>query len=288
MFSGRLRGYVPVEHRSDPGDKISLKPKQKIRARVLSVQGGLKFTLKNSLISSKLPILMSRGDATIHSTHDGTVFKIFKAGVAIRYFNNVEGWIPAGLLNRDLADKNWNFVVGQTITTVIKKVDINGRNEIVVAPVNTIIGQAQSRDTGYNIGDMVRCVATDSSVDGVHLRVVKDNMDECSGFLPANHMAPCAQVGGLLAAKTVAGDKFSAVVFATYPGLTLSTTFVPDKVYTFDEIQTGTVIVCSVVKITDNHLEVTLPIKDHRKLGRISIGEAEKVFYLFIQLLNIF
>ncbi|KAJ8683691.1 hypothetical protein QAD02_019483 [Eretmocerus hayati] len=263
---GNIFGSVPPDHISDPGSREKLKIGQTVKARILEKSENLFFTLKKSLIDTKLPILSKIEDAKVNSTHDGSVMKIRDQGVLVRFFGNVKGWIPKRFLDKRIESLKWNMVVGQTIPVVIKDVKL-GENKLTLAPTNLqIIGSSK-----YKIGDLVEGVVIDSSINGVNLKL-NDN-DGLVAFLPAGHMAPCLEVGQLLAAKTVAGDIFPAVVFSTRPSVILTSTFAPATVQRVKDLNIGDTLLCSVKRIHKESVKVLMPINKCSKYGTIPISK---------------
>ena len=163
------------------------------------------------------------------------------------------------------------------MTVVIKSIN-HEENKLTLAIFN---GKNVS-EIKYKIGDVVEGVVTDSSTDGVHLRLKNSGDDECqTAFLPAGHMAPCYEVGKLLAAKTVSGDVLSAIVFSTRPCLILSTTFAPEITYKINDINAGNSVLCSVKMIHKESLKVLLPIEKCTKYGTVPInrvGNIESIY----------
>lgn len=262
--AGKVLATVPPEEVTDPGLVNNLKSGQTVEARVLSsTTEKVWVTLKKSLIESNLPILTSVEEAKADSTHDGTVINISKNGVLVRFFNNIKGLIPKFYLNPQTASLNWNVVVGQTITTIIKKVNLQN-NRITLS----LIKNKKKAITKYKIGDTVEGIVTDSTPDGVHIQLKNDGED-VAAFLPSSHMSPCPEVGKILATKIVAGDKLSAKVFSKNPSIILSTIFAPEKIYKIEDLNTGDLIICSVVKIHKDNVKVLLPISNCSKYGTI-------------------
>lgn len=269
---GNVTATVSPDEVSDPGQVKNFKTGQTVQARVLSTSEKVWVTFKKSLIESKLPILSNIEEAKIDSTYEGTVVKISKVGIIVRFFNNIKGLIPKFLLPSQTASVNWNIVVGQTITTVINKLNVEN-NRITLALTKK---SKKVKSIKYKIGDTVEGVVTDSSADGVHIQLKNDN-EEHAAFLPASHMAPCQEVGKMLSIKTVAGDKLSAVIFSVQPSIILSTIFAPEKVFKIEDLNVGDLIICSVANIFKNDVKVLMPISNCSKFGTIPKNKFDSV-----------
>ncbi|XP_058801704.1 protein RRP5 homolog isoform X2 [Phymastichus coffea] len=240
--TGKILGTVPPDQIFDSGSGNDLKIGDNIKARVLDSSENIVFTLKKSLVHSKLPILCKFEDAKVNEIHHGSIIKISNQGVLVRFFDNVKGWIPKRFLNTRNTLKNWNLVLGETVTTVIKNVNTI-ENKIILALSNNDI------KINIEIGDVVK-----------------------------GHMSPCLEVGRLLAAKTVAGDKLSVIVFSMKPNLIVSTTFTPEKTYNnISDLSSGDNVLCSVTNIYKESIQVLLPIKNLNKYEAVYINNVENI-----------
>ncbi|XP_071562624.1 rRNA biogenesis protein RRP5 [Temnothorax nylanderi] len=270
---GRIWGIVPIEHVSDSGLSAvhKLKAGDTVEARVLDKVDNdnkrVKFTLKQSLIKSKLPVLHRFEDAKCGKKYHGTVSMIDKNGLLVRFYGKVKGWVPRSTLDRDTRDMNWNYSVGQTVTVCIESVEKdNGRMKL------RIVSEEEKQSVSFSIGEMVEGTVTESSVKGIYLMIRKeDDENVVTSYLPAGHMAPCIEVGSLLASRCAPGDVISALVFATKPTVILSRTFVMQEKYrSFDSLKIGDCIPCTVRYILQDGVRVVLPIENYSKLGFVS------------------
>jgi rRNA biogenesis protein RRP5 len=258
-------GSVPPEHISDIGSSAlsKLEIGNSVKARVLNNnEHKVKFTLKESIIKSQLPVLHDIHEAQCGSKYHGTVTKLEKSGMLVRFYGNVKGWVPHTKFN----DMTWNYSLGQTVTVCIESIDEDkGRMMLKIAS-----DKEEEQSVDFLIGEMVEGIVTESSVNGVHLQISKQDKN-VTGFLPAGHMAPCVEIGTLLSTQCVPGDKISAFVFFKEPSLILSRTFVTQEEYrNFDSLKVGDCIPCTIREILQNGIMVILPIENYCKFGFVS------------------
>jgi tetratricopeptide (TPR) repeat protein len=121
----------------------------------------------------------------------------------------------------------------------------------------------------------------DSSMAGIHVQIKNENKENIMAFLPTGHMSPCYEVGKMLAAKTVAGDVLSAIVFSTYPYFILSSTFAPEKSYKIYDLNTGDNVLCSVSNIFKESIKLLVPVSTFSKYIIIPINEIENFECLY-------
>lgn len=254
---GKVIGSVPPEHVSDKGGLLSdMKVGQVMKARVLSSSDkNLKFTLKPLLINSKLPLLVDIKNAKVGSIHHGTIRQITEKGILVKFFGELAGFVPSAFLDPRTSKKHWNHFVGEVVMVEIKTVD-QSQNKLALKIVRD-----NKKKIGFKVGEAVEGTVVDSSVEGIQLRIEK-NGSEAFGFLPAGHIAPCVELGSLIAAKTLPGDSLAALVFSTLPNLLLSTTFVPQKedATTLKDLTPGKSVLYSVEEPAKEGLKVTLSI----------------------------
>lgn len=262
---GNIWGIVPLEHISDNLSVLrKLKVGDNIEARVLDKnddENQVKFTLRQSLIKSKLPVLYDFGDAKCGLKYHGTISMKNKEGLLVRFYGMVKGWVPRTTLDSYMY--NMNFTVGQTVTVCVESVEKDKHRMKL-----RLVTEEQSEN--FSIGEIVEGTVTESSTDIVHLKIQKEG-NSVTGLLPASHMAPCLEVGSLLASRSVPGDVISALVFTTKPRLVLSRTFVPQEKYrSFNSLKVGHCIPCSIHSMLPDGVRVILPIENYSKLGFVS------------------
>lgn len=269
---GNILGFVPPMHVSDSGLSALNKMKigDSIEARVLDLKSNrdmnVIFTLKQSLIKSKLPVLHDIHNAQHGLKYHGTITKIDKNGLLVRFYGTIKGWVSRTTLNSDTYNMNWNYSIGQTITVCIESIE---KNEIKLK----IVTEKQDQQIeSFSIGEMIEGTVIESSIKGVYLRIHKGNDENVTtAFLPAGHMAPCIEIGSLLASKCSPGDVISAIVFATKPSIILSRTFVTQERYrSFDLLKVGDYIPCTIADMSQDGMRVVLPIENYSKLGYVS------------------
>lgn len=280
VLAGKIYGTVVPEHVSDGGlsalSKLTIG--DDVEARVLDIDNdkrNVRFTLKQSLIKSELPILHDVQEARCGAVHHGTVTKINKNGLLVRFYGSAKGWVPCIVLDKDTADMNWNYSVGQTVTVSIDSVQKEGNMKLRI--VFTGERKHQQQSVSMPIGKLVEGTVVESSFDGIQLRIRKASGDDgddattVTGFLPAGHMAPCAEIGGLLASKCSPGDVITAFVFATQPSVILSRTYMTQQRYRrFDTLKVGDCIPCTIRDIVPDGVRVVLPIEDYSAFGFVS------------------
>ncbi|XP_029666724.1 protein RRP5 homolog isoform X1 [Formica exsecta] len=272
--AGNISGFVPPIHVSDSGLSAlnKLKIGDSIEARVLhlktsSYNTNVMFTLKQSLIKSKLPVLHDIHDAQCGSKYHGTITKIDKNGLLVRFYGAIKGWVPRSALNGDTYNMNWNYSIGQTLTVCTESIEKN-ENKM---KLKVVTEEQKQQAVRFSIGEMIEGTVTESSIKGVYLRIHGDDENVTTGFLPAGHMAPCIEIGSLLASRCTPGDVISALVFATKPGIILSRTFVTQEQYrSFDLLKVGDCIPCTIRDISQDGVRVVLPIENYSKLGFVS------------------
>ncbi|XP_029179011.1 protein RRP5 homolog [Nylanderia fulva] len=281
--TGNISGFIPPLHVSDSGLSAlnTLKIGDSIEARVLQPKisnMNVMFTLKQSLLKSKLPVLQDIHDAQRGSKYHGTITKIDKNGLLVRFYGAVKGWVPRTALNSDANNMNWNYSIGQTITVRVNSIE---KNEM---KLQIFIEKQKQQTVNFSIGEMLEGTITESSIKGVYLRIHKESDDNVTtGFLPAGHMAPCIEIGGLMASRCTPGDVMSALVFATKPGLILSRTFVSQKQYrSFDLLKIGDCIPCTIRDISQDGVRVILPIENYSKLGFVSYKNISNFELLYV------
>ncbi|XP_076236759.1 ribosomal RNA Processing 5 [Calliopsis andreniformis] len=270
---GKIHGHVASEHVSDAGTSVlkKLKVDSEVEAKVLAInneRNKVYFTLKKSLITSDLPVLSDIKEAKPGSKHHGTVVKINRNGLLVKFFGDVKGWVPRIMLDKEAAAVNWNYSIGQTVSVKIESVDENVGKIILSIATKDI----KKEEIMFTIGEHVEGTITESSTQGVYLRISKNDGESVStGFLPAGHMSPCMETGALLSSKCIPGDTLSALIFATMPSLILTRTFLPSEQYrNFDQLKVGDTIPCSIRDIEPNGLRVILPLTGCSTLGYIS------------------
>ncbi|CAL1679383.1 unnamed protein product [Lasius platythorax] len=284
--AGNISGFVPPIHVSDSGLSAlnKLKIGDNIEARVLQPKisnMNVMFTLKQSLLKSKLPVLHDIHDAQCGSKYHGTITKIDKNGLLVRFYGALKGWVPRTALNSDTCNMNWNYSMGQTVTVCIESID---KNESKMK-LQIVTEKRKQQTVSFSIGEMIEGTVTESSVKGVYLRIHKKEDDEnvTTGFLPAGHMAPCIEIGGLMASRCTPGDVISALVFATKPGVILSRTFVTQEQYrSFDSLKVGDCIPCTIRDISQDGVRVILPIENYSKLGFVSYKNVSNFELLYV------
>lgn len=276
---GKIQGTVPPEHISDSDASAiyHLKAGDNLEARVLNKnddKNNVKFTLKQSLIKSKLPILYDFGKVKCGAKYHGTINMINKNGLLVRFFGMVKGWVPRTTLDNNTQNINWNFTVGQTVLVRVESVQEDEHK------MKLRIVDEEREGVNLSIGEMVKGTVAEASVKGIYLKIQKEG-NVVTGFLPAGHMAPCGEVGTLLASKYVPGDVISAFVFATKPTLILSCTFLKEC-SSFDSLKVGDCIPCSIHDMMDDGVRVILPIEDYSKLGFVSYKNISNFEHLHV------
>ena len=269
---GKDIGTVPPEHVSDMGGLTAdIKIGQVVKARVLSSsERCVKFTLKPLLINDDLPLLDCIQNAKVGAVHHGTIRQITPKGMLVKFFGELAGWVPSAFLDPRTSKMNWNHFLGQVVTVEIKAVNPS-QNRLTLK----IVKELKKKGASFKIGDVVNGLIVDSSVEGIQLKIKQKGV-EAIGFLPAGHIAPCVELGGLIAAKSVPGDVLSAVVFSSFPTLLLSTTFVPSADDAkLNKLKVGSTILCSVEEFTTEGLKVTLPIEEFKKHGVVHKAHLE-------------
>ncbi|KAG7214067.1 hypothetical protein KM043_001432 [Ampulex compressa] len=267
---GKVNGYIAPEHISDSGLSAlkQLKINHEVQARVLGIESEksrVRLTLKRSLIESDLPVLHNIQDAECGSIHHCTVMQINKYGLLTRFFGDVKGWVPRKALDKKVSDVNSIYSVGQTIVVKIEEVDkLAEKLKLSIVTKENICD-----NSGFSIGESVEGTITESSIDGVYVKICKDDGQITRiGFLPAGHMAPCTEIAALLASKCVPGDTISGLVFAIAPSLILTRTFAPTEVYRhFSTINIGDCIPCSIRDVGQDGVRVILPIVESTTFG---------------------
>ncbi|XP_054007204.1 protein RRP5 homolog [Hylaeus anthracinus] len=277
--AGKIKGHVTSEHVSDVGISAlkKLKVDKEVEAKVLAVnnaQNKVYFTLKKSLIKSDLPVLSDIRQAKCGSTHHGTIIQLKQNGLLLKFFGDVKGWLP-----RTASAVNWNYSIGQTVLVKIESVDQKSRKMMLSIPTK----ETEAKENAFVIGERVEGTITESSTQGVHLRISKDDGQIVStGFLPAGHMSPCMETAVLLASKCIPGDTLTALVFATIPSLILTRTFLPEEKYrNFEQLKIGNCIPCSIRDIEPTGVRVILPIAGCAPFGYVSYSNVSHFNLLY-------
>lgn len=272
--AGKIYGVVAPEHVSDSGLSAlnTLQIEDNVEARVLSINNdkrNVRFTFKQSLIKSELPVLHDICEARCGQEYHGTITKINKNGLLVRFYGDIKGWVPRTVLDSNTSDMNWNYTLGQTVTVLIDSIE---KDESKMK-LRIITGeQKQQQLVNMKIGELVEGIIMESSMEGIHLRICKtDDEEVMAGFLPAGHMSPCIEIGSLLASKYTPGDTISAYVFATQPSVIMSRTYVTQEQYrSFDTLQIGDCIPCMIRDISQDGVRVILPVQSYSTFGFIS------------------
>lgn len=267
VCSGNTIGDVAPEHIADIGEK---KPQvnAELKARVLGrnkEDNGWMFTLKKSLINCKLPILTDYNDTAVGSIYKGTIFRINSEVILVSFYNSIKGVIRAKNLDK-LTGGIRNYTVGQVITVEIIKLNKDeGKIYLKIAKEND--------NKEFNVGMAVTGTIVESSLEGIYLRIDNENSDSVTGFLPAGHMAPCMELGSKLSVLLAPGDILSALVFATYPELLLTRTFVPHTHYrSIKMLKKGDCLPCSIKEIDNNGFKVIMPINNFESYGIVALN----------------
>ncbi|XP_032673721.1 rRNA biogenesis protein rrp5-like, partial [Odontomachus brunneus] len=186
----------------------------------------------------------------------------------VRFYGDIKGWVPRTVLDSNTSDMNWNYTLGQTVTVLIDSIE---KDEDKMK-LRIIMGeQKQQQSINMKIGELIEGVIMESSMEGIHLRVRKTDNEVTVGFLPAGHMSPCIEIGGLLASKCTPGDTISAYVFATQPSVIMSRTYVTQEQYrNFHTLKIGDCIPCTIRDISQDGVRVILPVEDYSTFGFIS------------------
>ncbi|CAK9818726.1 Protein RRP5 homolog [Anthophora quadrimaculata] len=270
---GRFNGQVSPEHVSDEGlsSLKKLNINKEVEARVLTVNTERRrvyLTLKKSLITSDLPLLTDIKDAKYGAKYYGTIVQINRYGLLVKFFGEAKGWVPKNAFDDEASDVNWNYSIGQTILVKVESVDEDlGKMFLSIDTKKT-----KMEEVKFAIGEQVEGTITESSTQGVYLRISKnDGRSIITGFLPAGHMSPCMESAALLASKCMPGDTLSALVFAMVPSLILTRTFVPQEKYrNFEELKIGDCIPCSISDIEPDGIRVILPVTGCSPFGYVS------------------
>ncbi|XP_036148690.1 protein RRP5 homolog isoform X2 [Monomorium pharaonis] len=269
---GKIWGYVPTEHVSDSGLSAlhKLKIGDNVQARVLDIdnKNQIKFTLKQSLVKSELPVLHDFDKVECGLKYHGTIAMINRNGLLVRFYGKLKGWVPRTTLDKETYNMNWNFSIGQTVIVCVESIE----KDKYKMKLRVITENEKQQAVSFLIGETIEGTVTESSVKGVYLKIQKkDNENIVTGFLPAGHMAPCIEIGSLLASRCTPGDIISAFVFATKPTMILSRTFVTPKKYrSFDSLKIGDCIPCTIRDKLQTGVTVVLPIEDYSKFGFVS------------------
>lgn len=283
VTSGKTRGWVAPEHVRDVDSPKKSAPKvgDVVKARVLGrdmKQTGTLFTLKKSLIDSKLPVLSDISEAKPGHKHHGTIVQINGKGILVSFFDRVKGLVPASSLDSRTASMRWNFAVGQTVAAKIERV--NARENKITLSVFT---GKKTEEVSFVIGEAVEGSVVESSVEGVYVRLTKDDSTPRTAFLPAGHMAPCREVGSYLSARYAIGDSISALVFSTSPRFVLTRTFVPqDKYRDFKTLKIGDCLPCSISELGAEASKVLLPVKNFDSYGILPASGVDDVDSLHV------
>ncbi|XP_076167396.1 ribosomal RNA Processing 5 [Ptiloglossa arizonensis] len=271
--AGKINGHVTSEHVSDEGINIlkKLKVNKEVEAKVLTVnstQNKVYFTLKKSLLTSDLPVLHDIREAKCGSMHHGTIIQINKNGLLVKFFGDVKGWVSRITLDKEAANVNWNYSIGQTVLVRIESVD----KKLEKIILSIVTKNTKIEENMFVIGECVEGTITESSTQGVYLRINKNvGQTVSTGFLPAGHMSPCMETAVLLASKCIPGDTLTALVFTTMPSLILTRTFLPEEKYrNFEQLEVGNCIPCSVKDIEPAGVRVILPVTGCTPFGYVS------------------
>uniref|UniRef100_A0A0C9RER1 PDCD11_0 protein n=1 Tax=Fopius arisanus TaxID=64838 RepID=A0A0C9RER1_9HYME len=279
--SGRILGDVPPEQIRDIDDAVVPLIGKKVLARVLSRDKNgerFNFTLKRSLVESNRPILSEFTQAQVGSTYLGTVINKSGKGLLIKFYEDLKGVIPSKAL-RNIPGGIKAFREGQVIEVKVANVIIQERRlilELATADKKRMI-------CPFEIGETVEGKVIDSSVEGVHIRILNPSgNDAITAYLPAGHMSPCEKTGKQMAALSVPGDTMSALVFSTTPEFILTTTLNPQKWYTdIKNLSVSDCIPCSITQINTTGIEVLLPVKDLKCYGIVSLNKIDNIKLLF-------
>lgn len=278
--AGKISGIVPPQYVADDLSEFrKLKIGDSVEARVLNNKKlKIKFTLKQSLVESKLPILHDVQKAQCGAKYHGTVTKVGVNRMFVRFYGNVKGWVPRDASTKNIYDMSWNYLVGQTVTVVLESIEKEDKVRLKIAPEE----RKKEQCLNVSIGETVEGTITESSLDGIRLRI--GNKDKhITGFLPASHMAPCIVIGNSLSTKHTPGDELSAFVFSKDPSLILSRTLVTQEQYrSFDSLKVGDIIPCTIRDILQDGVRVILPIENYFKFGFVPYKDVSNFDLLLV------
>lgn len=273
-----IRGFVPPEHVSDNGftNEVRKLIGKSVQARVLSIDtwtSRVKFTLKNSLIHSDLPVLCDISQAKCGSIYHGTVVNVQENCLVIRFYGDVRGFLPYTAGSSNIYN-HYNYrVVGQTVAVRVKSIDEKKKK----MKLEFVLEEPEDVESCFSVGQSVEGIIIGRTMESedmngmLTVQLCNKNGSHENGFLPVGHLAPCIKLGYKLMWKYNLGDTIKAIVFATKPQLLLSRTFIPLlEERSFNSLKVDSSILCSVYDTLQGIVRVILPVEDYDRYGYVS------------------
>lgn len=124
---GAVRGYIDASHLAPSTSELQLKPKKRLRCRVVSKsvnKNDLFLTNRKEYMQEKAPILTSAENLKVGSrVYLGTVKHKVNDGWVVEFFNYVRGMVYRNLLNESELSAAERFYDGQVAKFTIKQLD---------------------------------------------------------------------------------------------------------------------------------------------------------------------
>nr|XP_004659438.2 protein RRP5 homolog isoform X1 [Jaculus jaculus] len=275
----QMRGLVPPMHLADV---LMKNPEKKyhagdeVKCRVLLCDPEAKklvMTLKNTLVTSKLPAITCYDDAKAGLQTHGVIVKVKDYGCIVKFYNDVQGLVPRHELSAQyIPDPEKVFYTGQVVKVTVLNCEPSKERMLLSfrllndpEPQNESIGHTQKKGRVVNIGQLVDVKVIEKTKDGLQVAVLPHNIP---AFLPTPHLSDHVANGPLLHHWLQAGDTLHRVLCLSQsekhvllcrkPAL-VSTVEGGQDPKSFSEIQPGMLLIGFVKNIKDYGVFVQFP-----------------------------
>ncbi|XP_023571395.1 protein RRP5 homolog isoform X2 [Octodon degus] len=275
----QMRGLVPAMHLADipmKNPEKKYRVGEEVKCRVLFCDPEAKkliMTLKKTLVTSRLPIIICYEDAKPGLQTHGTILRVKDYGCIVKFYNDVQGLVPRHELSAQyIPDPENVFYAGQVVKVAVLNCE-PAKERMLLSfkllsdrePKNEVAGHAQKSEKGVSVGQLVDVKVLEKTKDGLQVAVLPHNIP---AFLPTPHLSDHVANGPLLYRWLQAGDTLHRVLCLSQSERQVLLSRKPALVSTveggqdpknFSEVQPGMLLVGFVKSITDYGVFVQFP-----------------------------
>uniref|UniRef100_A0A8C3PJU4 Protein RRP5 homolog n=1 Tax=Calidris pygmaea TaxID=425635 RepID=A0A8C3PJU4_9CHAR len=257
-----IKGLVPSLHLADvilkqPEKKYNIGDEVKCRVLECNPEGKkLIFTLKKSLVQSKLPILSNYEDAKPGLVTHGFVVCAREFGCIVKFYNDVKGLVPKNELSSEpISCPDKAFHEGQVVKVMVLKCE--PQQERLLLSFRLLSKPAQEdkkectpkkkQEVKYQIGEMVDVKVLKKKDNGLEVSILEDEGNVIA-WIPTVHLSDfvvnckllwhCLQEGDVLPRVMCLSDKGERITLSRKSAV-ISAVQEEQVVRSFSEIQPG-------------------------------------------------
>lgn len=285
---GMLNGFVPAAHSADvplhqPAKKYN--PGLRVTGRVLKVdldKHKLIITLKNSLVTSQDPIIMSCQSARKGTCYTGTVVAISSKGAIVSFFGDAKGFLEN---SEHCVPTGHKFFLGQLVRCYVLRRNDNQLKLTLIPPSQSfkldqaacktvLVGQAYTLEVLSVENDGLQVKITDegesyNATGVIPIFQLSDNLDMCKLLLAT------FEIGTVLTNVWCFsnGKGKEPVVFSMRSSVTQFFKGTHGKIASkklLEAVCPGWILPCSVQKIHPSYLLLQVPLASVSGLVKVS------------------